>query len=120
MRAKPFSEIGDQPVTAFEDLRDENGRMGPFKGATDRAARNVLIFRLGEAARVVLRPSGTEPKAKAYVEVCSPPCTPRTPEDSWRRACLEADERTKRVANDFLQKALGLVGLKAPQAALSR
>ena len=23
------------PVTSFEDLRDEDGRMGPFKGDTD-------------------------------------------------------------------------------------
>ena len=39
------------PVVGFEDLRDENGRMGPFKGDTDRAARNFLIFRLaGRAA----------------------------------------------------------------------
>ena len=59
-------------MTGFEDLRDENGRMGPLKGATDAASRNFLIFRLGEA-KVVLRPSGTEPKAKAYLEVRSAP-----------------------------------------------
>ena len=74
MRPSPPREIGGLAVTAFEDLRDEHGRMGPLKGATDAAARNFLIFRLGER-RLTLRPSGTEPKAKAYVEVCSPPCS---------------------------------------------
>ena len=70
-------------VTGFDDLQDENGWMGPFKGATDRAARNFLIFHLGHltplpprekgrsegTARIALRPSGTEPKIKCYVEV---------------------------------------------------
>src|SRR5262249_18776202 len=69
LRAKPFQDIAGLPVTSFEDLRDERGRLGPLKGATDAASRNVLIFRLGERARLTLRPSGTEPKAKAYVEV---------------------------------------------------
>ena len=47
LRTNPPKEIGGLAVTAFEDLRDEDGRMGPFKGETDRAARNFLIFRLG-------------------------------------------------------------------------
>ena len=82
LRATPPQEIGGLAVTAFEDLRDEHGRLGPLKGATDAAARNVLIFRLGDRARIALRPSGTEPKAKAYVEVCSPPAPPEPPRPS--------------------------------------
>ena len=74
LRETPPQEIAGLKVTGFEDLRDEEGRLGPWRGATDAAARNMLIFHLGERARVVLRPSGTEPKAKAYVEVSrSPP-----------------------------------------------
>src|SRR5262245_45636578 len=47
LRADPIREIAGLAVTAFEDLRDENGKFGPLKGATDAASRNVLVYRLG-------------------------------------------------------------------------
>jgi phosphoglucomutase/phosphomannomutase len=114
LRKSPLKEIGGLAVTDFEDLRDENGRMGPIKGATDAAARNVLIFRLGDRGRVALRPSGTEPKAKAYIEVCSPPCPSGASAESWRGICQEVDNLAKRIANDFLKKALELVEITSP------
>src|SRR5262249_9640728 len=85
LRADPPREIAGLGVSQFEDLRDENGRLGPIKGDSDRAARNFLIFRLGDGARIALRPSGTEPKAKAYLEVSSPPCPARASAEEWRR-----------------------------------
>jgi phosphoglucomutase len=116
LRARPPGEIGGLRVTSFEDLRDPEGRMGPHKGATDFAARNVLIFRLGEGAKLVLRPSGTEPKAKAYVEVATAPCAPGTPAEAWQRTCRAADELADRLAQDFLRQSLALVDLD-PSAA---
>jgi phosphoglucomutase/phosphomannomutase len=113
LRAAPPAEIGGLPVTGVEDLQDENGRMGPIKGATDRAARNVLVFHLGDRGRIALRPSGTEPKAKAYVEVCSPPAAGASAE-TWQRRCREVDELTRKLTADFLNKSLGLVGVTAP------
>jgi phosphoglucomutase/phosphomannomutase len=103
LRRSPPKEIGGLAVTTFEDLRSESCWMGPLKGATDFAARNFLVFRMGETARIALRPSGTEPKAKVYVEVCSPPWKAGC---DWQRICREVDERTKRLADDFLAKAL--------------
>ncbi|MBY0526590.1 MAG: phospho-sugar mutase [Gemmataceae bacterium] len=114
LRRTPFTSIGGVEVTGFEDLRDEQGRLGPFKGATDRAARNFLLFKMGDRARLALRPSGTEPKAKAYVEVCSPACAPGTTTETWQAACRQVDDSAARLADDFLHKALGLVGLKPP------
>jgi phosphoglucomutase/phosphomannomutase len=111
LRAAPPKEIGGLKVTAFEDLRDERGRLGPIKGATDLAARNFLLFRLGDRARVALRPSGTEPKAKTYIEVCSPPCAPGTSAEAWQRICREVDELVPRLAADFQRKALALIGM---------
>jgi phosphoglucomutase/phosphomannomutase len=112
LRKSPPQEIGGLAVTSFEDLRSESCWMGPLKGATDSASRNFLIFRFGDKARLALRPSGTEPKAKAYVEVCSPPCKPGTSEAQWQKTCSEVDAVAKRMADDFLDKALGLVGMK--------
>jgi phosphoglucomutase/phosphomannomutase len=101
LRSAPPKEIGGLAVTGFEDLRDEEGRFGPIKGATDFAARNVLIFRCGERAKLVLRPSGTEPKAKTYIEVCTPPCPSGMSDEKWRKTCKETDELLDRLTKDF-------------------
>ena len=74
MRASPPATLGGRPVEAFIDHWDQRGRFGPFRSASDRAGRNVLVARLGagavdRGARVILRPSGTEPKLKVYLEV---------------------------------------------------
>ena len=118
VRAAPMKEIGGLAVTGFEDLRNEGNHLGAIKGATDFASRNVLLFRLGERARIALRPSGTEPKAKAYVEVCSGPCPAGASAALWQRTCREVDELADRLAHDFLQKALALIGMSPAQAGL--
>ena len=63
LRAEPPAELGGQRVIAVVDLAGGAARALP------RA--DVLIFRL-TGARVVLRPSGTEPKIKCYIEVVEP------------------------------------------------
>ena len=117
LRKTPPKEIGGLPVVGFEDLRDESGRMGPFKGETDMAARNFLIFRLrgdGIEGKVCLRPSGTEPKAKAYMEICSPPRATTTTEDAWLQSCKAVDAAIQKVATAFLKDALATVGQTPP------
>ena len=61
LRAAPPDALGGLPVLAITDLA-EGGALPP----TD-----ALVLRL-DGARVVLRPSGTEPKLKAYLEVTEP------------------------------------------------
>jgi len=124
LRKTPLKEIGGLAVTAFEDFRDEHGRMGPIKGATDAASRNVLLFRFGEeqgaegrpatgvGGRVALRPSGTEPKAKAYIEVCSSPCPAGASTVQWQKIRSEVDGLSKRIAEDFLRKIINLAGIE--------
>jgi phosphomannomutase len=76
LRAEPPTEFGGQPVSQVIDLADAGlagaGRAGdkPGAGPAGQAAprADVLIFRLA-GARVVLRPSGTEPKTKCYIEI---------------------------------------------------
>ena len=114
LRSAPPAEIGGLPITAFEDLRNEEGFLGPIKGATDYAARNFLIFRLGQRARIALRPSGTEPKAKAYVEVASDPCPTGKAAAQWTAVREAVDATVRRLADAFVTTVLGLVGLSPP------
>jgi phosphoglucomutase/phosphomannomutase len=111
LRQSPPATIGGLGVTGFEDLRDETSRLGPLRGATDAAARNFLIFRLGDTAKVVLRPSGTEPKAKAYLEVRSAPWKAGVTGEAWDATRRHADTLAQRIATDFLGQALATVGL---------
>jgi phosphoglucomutase/phosphomannomutase len=103
LRQSPPKTIGKFAVTKFDDLQDENGWMGPFKGATDKAARNFLIFQLGDDARIALRPSGTEPKAKAYIEVCSAPCPHGMSDAEWAKRCADVDATAATIADAFLE-----------------
>jgi phosphomannomutase len=61
LRAARPDALGGEPVLSVADLAD-GGDLPPS---------DVLIFRLA-GARVVLRPSGTEPKLKVYLEVVVP------------------------------------------------
>ncbi len=115
LRATPLREVDGLKVTRFEDRRDEE-RYGPIKGATDAASRNVLVFHFGDQARIALRPSGTEPKAKIYLEACSPPCPAGTPAEAWRATCRDVDERAKRLGDDFVRQTLALIGMDSSAA----
>jgi phosphoglucomutase/phosphomannomutase len=112
LRTTPPRTIGGLAVTEFEDLRDERGRLGPIKGATDAAARNVLLFRLGDAGRIALRPSGTEPKAKAYLEVCSAPRAGGASDEAWHNTRKRVDDLVSVLRKDFLRQVLERVGLQ--------
>ena len=67
-RADPPSHIGDLEVKSMVDRQDPEGQDGPVLSDTDHISRNMLCFELEGGARLNLRPSGTEPKAKVYVE----------------------------------------------------
>jgi phosphoglucomutase/phosphomannomutase len=110
LRKEPPVAIGGLPVTRFEDLLDEEGRLGPLQGATDRGARNFLLFRLDERGRIALRPSGTEPKAKAYLEVWSAPRGGGMSDVAWRQSCEEVERLMERLSKGFQQLVVPLGG----------
>ena len=73
LRAAPPAALAGQPVTGSADLA---AGAGDRPGMSGLPPADVLIYRL-PGARVVIRPSGTEPKLKAYLEIVEP-ATART------------------------------------------
>ena len=67
LRENPPKEIGGMKVTAVRDylkgVRTEGGKSEP----TGLPASDVLYFELEKGCWVCVRPSGTEPKIKLYV-----------------------------------------------------
>ena len=63
LRAAPPTVLGGLAVERVEDLTEGLSGLPPTDG---------LRYRLAEGARVVVRPSGTEPKLKCYLEVVVP------------------------------------------------
>jgi phosphomannomutase len=63
LRSQPPRSLGGRAVTDLEDLTGGVGGLPP----TD-----ALRYRLDGGARVIVRPSGTEPKLKCYLEVVVP------------------------------------------------
>jgi phosphomannomutase len=65
LRDHPPAALGGAPVLRSRDFLSEEH--GPLRGDTERLSRNLLAYDL-DSAQVVVRPSGTEPKAKIYVD----------------------------------------------------
>ncbi len=63
LRATPPTSLGGRAVESAEDLAAGSDELPPTDG---------LRYRLADGGRVVVRPSGTEPKLKAYLEVVVP------------------------------------------------
>ncbi|WP_418058129.1 phospho-sugar mutase [Pimelobacter simplex] len=63
LRDTPPATLGGSPVTAADDLS---------AGSPDLPPTDGLRYRTADGSRVVVRPSGTEPKLKCYLEVVVP------------------------------------------------
>ncbi|QWF21130.1 phospho-sugar mutase [Nocardioides sp. LMS-CY] len=63
LRTTPPSELGGLAVERVDDLSAGSADLPPTDG---------LRYRLADGARVIVRPSGTEPKLKCYLEVVVP------------------------------------------------
>jgi phosphomannomutase len=62
LRVTAPADLAGQPIVSMSDLTG---------GTADLPSADVLRYRM-RGARVVIRPSGTEPKIKAYLEVVEP------------------------------------------------
>ena len=60
LRGEPPTDIGGVPVARIDDLSEGSEQLPPTDG---------LRYHLKDESRVIVRPSGTEPKLKVYLEV---------------------------------------------------
>ena len=70
LRDEPPAAIGGGSVATVVDLSEGLPASGEHPGGLPPS--DALVYRLAGGARVVVRPSGTEPKLKVYLEVVAP------------------------------------------------
>ena len=109
LRSDPPKSVAGRVVVGFTDHQSPDGPHGAIKSGTDKASRNVLALKLEGGARLIVRPSGTEPKTKVYAEVSG---APGADQESLSR-------EAKSLAHGFVQEMLRRVGVELPSWSLS-
>jgi phosphoglucomutase len=91
-----MDHLRDTKIDAFDDftvkerLDRRQGDPQPHLSQTDTSARNILIYYFDDTPdtagmRMTVRPSGTEPKIKMYIEVSGKPCRPEKLEEEKQK-----------------------------------
>lgn len=80
LRSAPPDVVGGSTVVRLVDLAGDDA------DALGLARSNVIIIDLADESRIVVRPSGTEPKLKSYLEVREPVAQGEHVDDARRRA----------------------------------
>ena len=88
LRSTPPSSLGGLAVETVDDLAEGSADLPPTEG---------LRYHLAEGGRVIVRPSGTEPKLKCYLEVV----VPVHAEDGVEAARISAAGRLDALRNDI-------------------
>jgi len=88
LRQHPPLKIGAYAVVSTDDLKSLKRTLADGSQQTiDLPSSDVLIYALEDGARVIVRPSGTEPKIKCYYEVVET----MTATDTWASAQVRAE-----------------------------
>ena len=116
LRDDPPSEIGGRRVLARNDYWDE-GRYGPFLSETDRSSRNLISYTVDGGIKLTIRPSGTEPKNKVYLELAAAPLGPDASDSEFEEHKGKIDQEVKDFSNRFLSQMLSLIGVSVPEYA---
>ena len=99
LRAAPPSTLGGLPVTGVEDLSLGGAGLPPTEGLRywlDRGSRGC------GSGRVMVRPSGTEPKLKCYLEFVVDVTVRSTTRGHWRkRYCTTSAPTASRLGLDL-------------------
>lgn len=97
LRAQPPARFDGSPVTVLTDLSQGTQELPPTDG---------LSYLTDNGTRIIVRPSGTEPKLKAYLEVI----VPVVGQEELGQARQEAQRALAAVVQD-VRTALGLESL---------
>jgi phosphomannomutase len=87
-------------VTDLTDYRQGAEKRPPWLGE-----QHLVELSIGESGRVLVRPSGTEPKLKVYVDLRATPTSRERIHDE-RDQLLSSAERTAREVSDVLINAI--------------
>ncbi|MDO5395689.1 MAG: phospho-sugar mutase [Bacteroidales bacterium] len=93
-RANPPKELGGSEVVMIKDYSDLNVtdlRTGKVEKMDFPATSNVLQYYTADGSKVSVRPSGTEPKIKFYIEVKDKMATAADYEACNQRAAVRID-----------------------------
>jgi len=94
LRANPPAMLGGYDVEEVDDLSEGSASLPPTEG---------LRYRLASRGRVVVRPSGTEPKLKCYLEVVVP--VDESANESVGAARIAAAGRLDAIRSDLAASA---------------
>jgi hypothetical protein len=78
----------------------------------------MLVFHLEQGAQVIIRPSGTEPKNKIYIEVPAAPLGPQASREALACSKADTDAIAQQIAEDFTRQMLAIIGVTLPDYAL--
>ncbi len=114
LRKSEIAGFGDFVVVRKVDRWE--GLPQPHLSRTDTSSRNVLIFHLAappetQSLRVTVRPSGTEPKVKMYIEIMGHPC--EVAQLAAARKQIEAV--CDKIEKQFMQFCYGILGVDFPE-----
>jgi phosphomannomutase len=97
--APPLSLLG-QPVVAVDDLGlGLRTRADGTKDPLTLPRQDAIIWRAGDRTRVAIRPSGTEPKVKIYLQVVLPVADPVSPTGDLSTAGPIRAQAARRLAD---------------------
>ena len=111
LRTEKLKTFGQYEVSKMEDRL-----LGkPFLSATDKSSRDVLVFRLkkrsGKEIKITVRPSGTEPKIKFYIEIVNEACK----EKELAGVIEESNLESQSLEKAFLSHCYELIGINFPE-----
>jgi phosphoglucomutase/phosphomannomutase len=113
LREKEIDAVGDFSV--LEKIDHWQGEPQPHLSSTDTSSRNMLILKLKDlpetrGIRITVRPSGTEPKFKIYIEVLGRPFA-RSASGAAKARIVDIQQQLER---DFMAFCYGLLGVDFP------